>query len=150
MAASLNVLVCKKLLSRGNGVTQENMGAGYMEAIPVAEGIQPIPVPALPPYNGFGSFEDSEQSCKNLVSLVSSCPHPLSHMLTIWTDSGAYNDYLVTWTRPTLDIVGDLVAYTLGPKCRMSRTGASHSDHFCSSAQPRAVLCCFEPLLQLL
>ena len=48
---------------------QENMGAGYMEAIPVAEGIQPIPVPALPPYNGFGSFEDSEQSCKNLVSV---------------------------------------------------------------------------------
>lgn len=44
------------------------MGAGFMEAIPVAEGIQPIPVPALPPYNGFGSFEDSEQSCKNLVS----------------------------------------------------------------------------------
>ena len=40
-----------------------------MEPIPVAEGIRPIPVPALPPYNGFGSFEDSEQSCKNLVSL---------------------------------------------------------------------------------
>ena len=97
-AASLNVVVCKKSLFivfllqfnyRGNGVTQENMGAGYMEAIPVAEGIQPIPVPALPPYNGFGSFEDSEQSCKNLVSLVSSCPYTLSHMLTIWTDLGA-------------------------------------------------------------
>lgn len=40
-----------------------------MEPIPVAEGIRPIPVPALPPYNGFGSFADSEQSCKNLVSL---------------------------------------------------------------------------------
>lgn len=39
-----------------------------MEPIPVAEGIRAIPVPALPPYNGFGSFEDSEQSCKNLVS----------------------------------------------------------------------------------
>ena len=44
-----------------------------MEAIPVAEGIQPIPVPALPPYNGFGSFEDSEQSCKNLVSVSRWC-----------------------------------------------------------------------------
>ena len=33
----------------------------------MGEGIKPIPVPALPPYNGFGSFEDSEQSCKNLV-----------------------------------------------------------------------------------
>ena len=41
-----------------------------MEPIPVAEGIRPIPVPALPPYNGFGSFADSEQSCKNLVSFA--------------------------------------------------------------------------------
>jgi hypothetical protein len=41
-----------------------------MEPIPVGEGIRPIPVPALPPYNGFGSFEDSEQSCKNLVSPI--------------------------------------------------------------------------------
>ena len=48
---------------------QENVGAtDAMEPIPVGEGIRPIPVPALPPYNGFGSFEDSEQSCKNLVS----------------------------------------------------------------------------------
>ena len=47
---------------------QENVGADAMEPIPVAEGIRAIPVPALPPYNGFGSFEDSEQSCKNLVS----------------------------------------------------------------------------------
>ncbi|DBB10039.1 TPA: Protofilament ribbon protein [Trebouxia sp. C0006] len=46
----------------------ENVGAtDAMEPIPVGEGIRPIPVPALPPYNGFGSFEDSEQSCKNLV-----------------------------------------------------------------------------------
>ncbi len=48
---------------------QENVGTtDAMEPIPVGEGIRPIPVPALPPYNGFGSFEDSEQSCKNLVS----------------------------------------------------------------------------------
>ena len=50
---------------------QETLGApGAMEPIPVGEGIRPIPVPALPPYNGFGSFEDSEQSCKNLVGLA--------------------------------------------------------------------------------
>lgn len=33
----------------------------------MAEAIKPLPVPALPPYNGYGSLEDSEQSCKNLV-----------------------------------------------------------------------------------
>ncbi len=62
---------------------QETLGAAdAMEPIPVAEGIRPIPVPALPPYNGFGSFEDSEQSCKNLVSLAAS-PPPLTPTLPI-------------------------------------------------------------------
>lgn len=66
---------CDWLLNVG----QENMGAGFMEAIPVAESIQAIPVPALPPYNGFGSFEDSEQSCKNLVSPSALLPSSSVH-----------------------------------------------------------------------
>ncbi len=58
---------------------QENVGAtDAMEPIPVGEGIRPIPVPALPPYNGFGSFEDSEQSCKNLVSPAHLLPPALA------------------------------------------------------------------------
>ncbi len=58
---------------------QENVGAtDAMEPIPVGEGIRPIPVPALPPYNGFGSFEDSEQSCKNLVSPAPLLPAALA------------------------------------------------------------------------
>ena len=58
---------------------QENVGAtDAMEPIPVGEGIRPIPVPALPPYNGFGSFEDSEQSCKNLVSPAPFLPAALA------------------------------------------------------------------------
>lgn len=64
-----NSLLCPQALILWGGVCfQENVGADSMEPIPVAEGIRAIPVPALPPYNGFGSFEDSEQSCKNLVS----------------------------------------------------------------------------------
>ena len=54
-----------------------------MEPLPVAEGIRPIPVPALPPYNGFGSFEDSEQSCKNLVSRHRSLKLKSAHRLLI-------------------------------------------------------------------
>ena len=48
---------------------QETLGLplAKLEVIPVAEAIKPLPVPALPPYNGYGSLEDSEQSCKNLV-----------------------------------------------------------------------------------
>ena len=48
---------------------QETLGLPLdkLEVVPVAEAIKPLPVPALPPYNGYGSLEDSEQSCKNLV-----------------------------------------------------------------------------------
>ncbi|KAK9810289.1 hypothetical protein WJX72_008124 [[Myrmecia] bisecta] len=48
---------------------QENMGCtdAEMGQIPISEPIPPVPRPALPPYNGFGSHEDSAQSCINLV-----------------------------------------------------------------------------------
>ena len=79
MVQWLESLSCK--LSRVLTCLQENVGADSMETIPVAEGIRPTPVPALPPYNGFGSFEDSEQSCKNLVSPLFYLFYFLSHAI---------------------------------------------------------------------
>ena len=49
------------------------MPLAKLEVVPVAEAIKPLPVPALPPYNGYGSLEDSEQSCKNLVGMGLFC-----------------------------------------------------------------------------
>lgn len=54
------------------GDTQEGQGCTAAEAAPVdmAERIpQPAPRP-LPPYNGFGSLEDSAQSCRSLIPQV--------------------------------------------------------------------------------
>lgn len=48
---------------------QEVVGAsdGEMAAIDVSEPTKPLPVPALPPWNGYGSPEDSLQNCIRLV-----------------------------------------------------------------------------------
>ena len=54
--------------------TQESQGCTAAEAAPIdmAERIpQPAPRP-LPPYNGFGSLEDSAQSCRSLIPQVHS------------------------------------------------------------------------------
>ena len=51
---------------------QKSQGCTAAEAAPVdmAERIpQPAPRP-LPPYNGFGSLEDSAQSCRSLIPQV--------------------------------------------------------------------------------
>lgn len=54
------------------GDMQDGQGCTAAEAAPIdmAERIpQPAPRP-LPPYNGFGSLEDSAQSCRSLVPQV--------------------------------------------------------------------------------
>ncbi len=49
---------------------QEKLGvsAEDMEAIEIAApAAPPVPSRTLPPYNGFGSFEDSAQNCISLL-----------------------------------------------------------------------------------
>jgi len=49
---------------------QEKLGvsAEDMEAIEIAmPAAPPVPSRTLPPYNGFGSFEDSAQNCISLL-----------------------------------------------------------------------------------
>lgn len=41
--------------------------AEALEPVEVAEGIPPLPRPALPPYNGYGTLDDSKQNCIALV-----------------------------------------------------------------------------------
>ena len=50
-------------------VSQEHLGASPEELAPidVSQPAAPLPVPALPPYNGFGSHEDSLQNVKRLI-----------------------------------------------------------------------------------
>jgi hypothetical protein len=38
-----------------------------LEPLEVAEPIPPMPAPALPPYNGYGTLDDSKQNCIALV-----------------------------------------------------------------------------------
>lgn len=38
-----------------------------LEALDVREPVEPLPRPALPPYNGYGTLEDSKQNCVALV-----------------------------------------------------------------------------------
>lgn len=38
-----------------------------LEPLQVAEAIPPLPRPALPPYNGYGTLDDSKQNCVALV-----------------------------------------------------------------------------------
>lgn len=38
-----------------------------MEGLDVAEPIPPMPAAALPPYNGYGTLDDSKQNCIALV-----------------------------------------------------------------------------------
>jgi hypothetical protein len=38
-----------------------------LEPLDVAEPIPPMPAPALPPYNGYGTLDDSKQNCIALV-----------------------------------------------------------------------------------
>ena len=62
------------------GDMQESQGCSAAEAAPVdmAERIpQPVPRP-LPPYNGFGSLEDSAQSCRSLIPQVATARDPES------------------------------------------------------------------------
>ncbi|KAF8065932.1 efhc2 [Scenedesmus sp. PABB004] len=47
--------------------TELGFPAEALEAVPVAEPIPPLPRPALPPYNGYGSLDDSRQNCVALV-----------------------------------------------------------------------------------
>jgi hypothetical protein len=41
--------------------------AEALEPLQVAEAIPPLPRPALPPYNGYGTLDDSKQNCVALV-----------------------------------------------------------------------------------
>jgi hypothetical protein len=41
--------------------------AEALEPLQVAEAISPLPRPALPPYNGYGTLDDSKQNCVALV-----------------------------------------------------------------------------------
>lgn len=41
--------------------------AEALESLTVAEAIPPMPSPALPPYNGYGTLDDSKQNCIALV-----------------------------------------------------------------------------------
>jgi len=38
-----------------------------LEAFNVKEPVEPLPRPAMPPYNGYGTLEDSKQNCIALV-----------------------------------------------------------------------------------
>ena len=48
---------------------QEHQGYGPEELAPVdiSEPRRPLPVPSLPPWNGYGTPEDSRQNCERLV-----------------------------------------------------------------------------------
>jgi hypothetical protein len=68
LAACLTVLqltVLAALLS----MLQAELGypAEALEPLQVAEAISPLPRPALPPYNGYGTLDDSKQNCVALV-----------------------------------------------------------------------------------
>eukprot|EP00775_Hariotina_reticulata_P011400 gene11400-11548_t len=52
--------------------------AEMLEAMQVAEAIPPMPRPALPPYNGYGTLDDSRQNC---VALVPKPPKKDMHKL---------------------------------------------------------------------
>lgn len=41
--------------------------AEALEALNIGEAIPPLPSPALPPYNGYGTLDDSKQNCIALV-----------------------------------------------------------------------------------
>ncbi|KAI8464444.1 MAG: hypothetical protein J3K34DRAFT_526184 [Monoraphidium minutum] len=49
-----------------------------LEAIDIAEPVPPVPRPAVPPYNGYGSLDDSRQNC---VALVPKPPKKDMHKL---------------------------------------------------------------------
>jgi hypothetical protein len=38
-----------------------------LEPLNVGESVPPLPSPALPPYNGYGTLDDSKQNCIALV-----------------------------------------------------------------------------------
>lgn len=41
--------------------------AEALEPLNIGEAIPPLPSPALPPYNGYGTLDDSKQNCIALV-----------------------------------------------------------------------------------
>lgn len=47
--------------------TELGYPAEALEPVQVAEAIPPLPRPALPPYNGYGTLDDSRQNCVALV-----------------------------------------------------------------------------------
>jgi hypothetical protein len=60
-----------------------------LEALQVAEAILPMPRPALPPYNGYGTLDDSRQNC---VALVPKPPKKVClHVARMYTYSRAAN-----------------------------------------------------------
>lgn len=60
-------LLCALLLPCLLHQAELGYDAGLLEKIDITEPVVPLPKAALPPYNGYGTLDDSKQNCVALV-----------------------------------------------------------------------------------